>query len=619
MTKKDKTIGIQGIAILDHEGDMLAGLGVAEDPRVEEMISDTDWLEESVAQRIRPLLLNDRKLLSLTTRVEGGYCTLMSDSPSDIVLSFFLNVPFAYDIVNHMLTDPYDAMAVVDADEKVAFISPIHEKSLGVQKGEGIGKPVRDVIKHTRLHQVVRTGVAEVGQIFHTKSGDRVVSRHPIRHEGEVVGAIGRVMFKGPQQLEAMTKRIRDLETEIATYKQETRQKVQGEEFLDMIIGQSLAIQSVREQIRKIAPLDIPVLIQGDSGTGKELVAQALHMLSARQSGRLVTINAAALPESLVESELFGYEAGSFTGADRKGRVGKFEQADKGTIFLDEIGDMALETQTKLLRVLQDRMVERVGGDKPKHVDFRLCSATNRDLETFVEEGRFRLDLFYRISPVVISLPSLEDRLEDIPLLINHFAQELARQYSRPVPEISHDVHAYLMEQDWPGNIRQLRHVMERAFVFSEQGRMTVEDFRSQEKQAKPGRAAPAPASAAAAQARSGRRQRPGRYGRASCLGQARSQGGPRGRVARLPGGRPCPDGQGGRRGTGPKGGRRGVRSGSGQNLRRNGHAPVFERPSAHLPAKRERPGHLRSAALGRDRPCGARGRAKGIHEITSS
>ena len=486
MADNERTFSIQGIAVNDSEGDLLATLGIASDPRIEGMVEDPAWLEEAVAKRVQPVMLTDRTLIAVTSRTGDGYLTILSDSPGDTVLNFVMNVPFAYDILNHILTDPYDAMAVVDAKERVAFISPVHEKFFGLRNGEGTGKYVRDVIENTRLHEVVRTGVAEVGQIYRSQGKDRVVSRHPIRRDGKVVGAIGRVMFKGPQQLEAMSKRIHDLETEIAVYRSETRQKVQGEEYLDRIIGQSLAVQSVREQIRKIAPLDIPVLIQGESGTGKELVAQALHMMSPRQSGRMVTVNAAALPDTLVESELFGYEAGSFTGADRKGRVGKFEQAHKGTIFLDEIGDMALETQTKLLRVLQDRMVERVGGDKPKHVDFRLCSATNRDLETFVEEGRFRLDLFYRISPVVIVLPTLEERLEDIPLLINHFAAELARQYNRTIPEIDADAHSWLMEQSWPGNIRQLRHVMERAFVFSEDGRMSVDDFRTQRSNAKP-------------------------------------------------------------------------------------------------------------------------------------
>lgn len=468
---------VKGLVLADERGKCIAATGAGSDMRIRSMISDREWLHDALERRIVPILLNDAKYAALVTKVEEGTLVVLSDPQNDTVLDFILSVDFAYDILNHILMDPYDAMAVVDADEKLAYISPVHEKFFGLQSGEGVGKNVRDVIENTRLHHVVRTGIAEVGQIHRMRGTDRVVSRHPIMREGKIVGAIGRVMFKGPQQVEAMSRRINALEEEIATYKAKAKTDVSGQKYLDAIIGQSFAIQAVKDQIRKVAPLDIPVLIQGESGTGKELVAQALHMLSPRHDARLVTVNAAALPESLVESELFGYEAGSFTGADRKGRAGKFEMADKGTIFLDEIGDMPLEVQSKLLRVLQDRMVERVGGEKPKRVDFRLFSATNRDLEAFIEQDRFRLDLFYRISPVVIAMPTLEERLEDIPLLLNHFASDLAKQYNRPAPEIDLDVHDYLMEQSWPGNVRQLRHMVERALVFADEGRLRIEDF----------------------------------------------------------------------------------------------------------------------------------------------
>ncbi|MBW6418518.1 sigma-54-dependent Fis family transcriptional regulator [Celeribacter sp. PS-C1] len=471
-----------GVAIVGTDGQVLAALGKAEDPRIQAMVSDEDWIAQAREKRIVPMLFADAKCIAHVAPVSGGYIVLLSDEPGENVLNFVLNVDFAYDIIEHILTDPYDAMAVVDAKAKLAYISPVHEKFFGLRAGEGLGRPVRDVIENTRLHHVLKTGIAEVGQIQKMGSRERVVSRHPIRRNEAIVGAIGRVMFKGPQQVQAMARRINVLEAEVETYKKHTKEITQtdkSESFLDAIIGKSPAIQSVRQQIRKIAPLDIPVLIQGESGTGKELVARALHMLSARQDARLVTVNAAALPESLVESELFGYEAGSFTGAAKKGKAGKFEMADKGTIFLDEIGDMPLDVQSKLLRVLQDRVVERVGGDKPKHVDFRLCSATNRDLEAFVDQGKFRLDLFYRISPIVIRLPTLEERIEDIPLLVNHFVREIAEHHNRTVPEVDIDVTHYLMDQSWPGNIRQLRHILERAFVFAEEGRLSVRDFEN--------------------------------------------------------------------------------------------------------------------------------------------
>jgi transcriptional regulator with PAS, ATPase and Fis domain len=469
--------GISGLVCRNAAGQIVLSFGSGDDPRIKAMVSDQAWMGEALKKRVVPVLLTDKTFSAFVIGLGKGQIVLISDGLSDTVLQFLLNVDFAYDIIDLVLTDPYDAMVVINQDDEVTFLSPVHEKFFGLRPGEGIGKNVRDVIPNTRLPHVVRTGIAEVGQILRINGDERVVSRHPIRHDKKVVGAIGRIMFKGPKQVEEMARRIKDLEQKIATYQKETVEEKRGEKFLDAIIGQSPAIQSLRQQIRKLAPLDVPVLIQGDSGTGKELVASALHSMSARYEGRLVTVNAAALPANLVESELFGYESGSFTGADRKGRPGKFELADKGTIFLDEIGDMPLEVQSKLLRVLQDRVVERVGGDKAKRVDFRLCSATNRDLEAFVEQGKFRLDLFYRISPVRLILPTLNERIEDLPLLLHHFLQELSDKYGRQLPEVDLNVPDFLMDRSWPGNIRQLRHEVERAFVFSENGRIRVLDF----------------------------------------------------------------------------------------------------------------------------------------------
>lgn len=441
------------------------------------MLSDAAWLKEAEARKLGIITLVDATHLVLVISSQKMRVAILLGEAGEISLQFFLNVDFANDIIEHLLTDPFDAMAVIDAKERLVFVSPIHEKFFGLKAGEGVGKKVRDVIENTRLHHVVRTGVAEVGQIQKMNGRERVVSRHPIRHNGNVVGAIGRVMFKGPQQVEALSRRVNTLEREIETYRNEAKEHSRGDSALEAIVGQSPAVIKLRDLIRKVAPLDIPVLIQGESGTGKELVAKALHIMSSRRDSRLVTVNAAALPAQLVESELFGYEPGSFTGADQKGRLGKFEQADKGTIFLDEIGDMPLEVQSKLLRVLQDRVVERVGGDKPRKVDFRLCSATNRNLEESVEQGKFRLDLYYRISPFVIHMPTLAERLEDIPLLMAAFLNELATQYGRDVPEVDSDVFDYLISRPWPGNVRELRHVIERAFVFSEHGRLRLTNF----------------------------------------------------------------------------------------------------------------------------------------------
>jgi len=469
--------GIKGMVFVGPGSQPLMSIRAGADPDVVRLVTNPKWMADALKKRIVPVLVKNKKLVAHVTTVDDGQLVLLSDGPTDTVLRLLLNVDFAYDIFEHFLTDTYNAMVVVNADEKLAFISPVHERFFGLEPGEGIGKNVRDVIENSGLGRVLKTGVAEVGEVLSIKGNDRIVSRQPIRHDGRVVGAIGRMMFKGHQQVEDLARRLNALEQKMAIYKMESSEVARGEKYLDAIIGQSVAIQSLRQQIRKVAPLDVPVLILGESGTGKELVAGALHMLSARHGGRLVTVNTAALPAALVESELFGYEAGSFTGADKKGRPGKFELADKGTIFLDEIGDMPMEVQSKLLRVLQDQVVERIGGDKAKRVDFRLISATNRDLELFVEQDKFRLDFFYRISPVQIVLPTLEERIEDIPLLLHHFIREFAEKYGRPQPAVDDNVPAYLMGRAWPGNVRQLQHEVEHAFVFSDNACLKVADF----------------------------------------------------------------------------------------------------------------------------------------------
>lgn len=468
---------ILGIVVVDHASKIVSSIGKGADSRIMAMATDPVWVKEAAQKRIVPILFREESFAAIYTEASWGRVILILAEPPETVLNFMLSVDFAWDIIDHILTDPFDAMVVVGTNERLAFLSPVHEKFFGLKAGAAIDKKVREVIPNSRLQHVLRTGVAEVGQVLNVGGRQRIVSRHPVQRDGKIVGAIGRVMFKGPQQLEEMSLRIKELEKKVAQYELESKEDKFGEQFLDAIIGQSIAIQSVRQQIRKIAPLDVPVLIQGESGTGKELVARALHMLSARRDARLVTVNAAALPANLVESELFGYEAGSFTGADRKGRVGKFELADKGTIFLDEIGDMPIEVQSKLLRVLQDRVVERIGGERSKRVDFRLCSATNHNLEQLVEENRFRLDLFYRISPVCITIPPLSERAEDIPLLLRHFLNEFAEKYGTPIPDIASSVPNFLMERRWPGNIRQLRHEIERAMVFSEGGVLKETDF----------------------------------------------------------------------------------------------------------------------------------------------
>ena len=236
-------------------------------------------------------------------------------------------------------------------------------------------------------------------------------------------------------------------------------------------------MHKVIEQLRNLAPTETTVLILGESGTGKELVARALHQNSPRKNKPFVPLNISALPESILESELFGHEAGAFTGAATR-RIGKFEYANGGTLFLDEVGEMPTETQIKLLRVLEDRKITRLGTNEERPVNVRLVAATNANLKESMERGSFRRDLYYRLSVVTIELPPLRERREDIPLLIDHFLRDLAERTGKQVQGVSRRAKSALMAWDWPGNIRELRNVVEGALMLDTDGLIDVDDLR---------------------------------------------------------------------------------------------------------------------------------------------
>jgi two-component system, NtrC family, nitrogen regulation response regulator NtrX len=241
------------------------------------------------------------------------------------------------------------------------------------------------------------------------------------------------------------------------------------------IVGRSFAIRAVTDKIEKVAGTPARVLITGENGTGKELVARAIHRNSPRREGPFVEVNCAAIPAELIESELFGHMKGSFTGAVAD-RAGKFEQANGGTLFLDEVGDMSLAAQAKVLRVLQDGVVTRIGGSKPIQVDVRVLAATNKKLETEIAEGRFREDLFYRLNVVPLHVPPLRERREDVPLLVSHFVQQLTRAEGMPPRVITPEAEQRLTRHDWPGNVRELRNTVERLLILSTGPRIGPDD-----------------------------------------------------------------------------------------------------------------------------------------------
>jgi DNA-binding NtrC family response regulator len=257
------------------------------------------------------------------------------------------------------------------------------------------------------------------------------------------------------------------------------REQINHKFGVENIIGESSAMRQVFETVQQVAPTRTTVLITGETGTGKELIAKALHNLSPRKNGPFIAVHAAALPSTLLESELFGHEKGAFTGAVER-RIGRFELADGGTLFLDEVGELEPLMQVKLLRVLEERAFERVGGAKTLQVDVRLVAATNRNLKKLVNEGKFRDDLFYRLSVVAVDLPPLRERREDIPLLARTFLDEFSRENGKQVREVTPEALNMLLAYEWPGNVRELRNVVEQMVVLARAERLTVRDVPSQ-------------------------------------------------------------------------------------------------------------------------------------------
>ncbi|MBI4609261.1 MAG: sigma-54-dependent Fis family transcriptional regulator [Candidatus Rokubacteria bacterium] len=281
-----------------------------------------------------------------------------------------------------------------------------------------------------------------------------------------------------PLNLDELLHRINQVSERqrLVTENRELREALTERHRVEGIVGESGRMQEVLSLVRRVAPTDTTVLIRGESGTGKELIAKAIHYASPRAAGPLVRVNCAALPESLLEAELFGHEKGAFTGAVAS-RKGRFEVADGGSLFLDEIGDLPSHLQVKLLRVLQEREFERLGSSRPIPVNVRLLAATHRDLEAFIRDGRFRDDLYYRVNVVTLTVPPLRERREDIPPLIDHFLEKVSRRDGKAITGLTRAAREALLRYDYPGNVRELENLVERAVVLSRDDVIGIEDL----------------------------------------------------------------------------------------------------------------------------------------------
>ncbi len=376
-----------------------------------------------------------------------------------------------------ILDSIYNGIIVTDPAGYVIYFNKPYGQFLEIDPKEQIGRHVTEVIENTRMHIVARTGKPEINVPHRIKGQDMVVQRIPIRKDGKVIAVFGQVMFKNVQDVSKLAKKLCLLESKVRFYEEELISLRSTRYTLDSVVGVSAPILSLKKEAQKAAATDLPVLITGESGTGKEMFAQAIHNASNRRLYPFVRINCAAIPKDLLESELFGYEKGAFTGARSCGKAGKFELAHHGFIFLDEIGDLPLETQPKLLRVLEEKEFERIGGNSYIRSDFRLIAASNHDLSEMVEEGKFRKDLFYRLNVIHLSVPPLRERRDDIIPLARHMLKRICEDSSLPHIKMHYLAEEALLNYDWPGNARELHNVLGRVLSFLEGDTIHLSDL----------------------------------------------------------------------------------------------------------------------------------------------
>ncbi|MEH6652438.1 MAG: sigma 54-interacting transcriptional regulator [Motiliproteus sp.] len=373
-----------------------------------------------------------------------------------------------------LLDSSCEGSVLVDRDCRIVWVSEKYQRLLDLPgQVDPRGLDVESLIPNSLMRQVVNTGRAQLLDLMRFKQRWFVVTRLPLRDQsGQVCGALGLVFFDELAHLRPLVDKYTRLQLPRQKPVEGAASRQTRYSFADLI-GSSNAMLALRQQALRVAPLNSTVLLLGETGTGKELLAQAIHSASPRTGAPFVSINTAALPETLVEAELFGAAAGAYTGADPKGRIGKFELAQGGTLFLDEIGEMSAAVQSKLLRALQEREIEPVGCNRVIPIDVRVIAATSRNLEQLVADGGFRADLYYRLNVLPLLLPPLRERLEDLPQLVDTITTQLSQQLSGEHLIITDWLIQAFAQYHWPGNIRELRNVLERATLFSDHGQVT--------------------------------------------------------------------------------------------------------------------------------------------------
>ncbi|HXH01863.1 MAG TPA: sigma 54-interacting transcriptional regulator [Candidatus Competibacteraceae bacterium] len=383
----------------------------------------------------------------------------------------------------HYLFDYFEASCegalAVDREARIVWMNQRYADLLGLPSIDAaLGRPVEEIIPTSLMREVVESGRPILLDIMPLREHSLVVTRLPLKDEqGQVIGAVGFVLYDDPRSLQPLVSKFQRLQRDLEQARRELSAQRRARYGFEQLIGDSAPMREIKLQARRAARLDATVLLLGETGTGKELLAQAIHSASDRLDRPFVGLNVAAIPEGLLEAEFFGVAPGAYTGADRKGRDGKFKLADGGTLFLDEVGDMPLHLQAKLLRVLQEQEIEPLGSNRIQRVDVRVIAASSRDLETMVAAGRFRADLYFRLNVLPITLPPLRQRLEDLPALSAALLERIRERNGGPRRRLAASALAVLAAYPWPGNVRELANVLERATMLSDAPELGAADF----------------------------------------------------------------------------------------------------------------------------------------------
>lgn len=468
---------IEGILIIDSKNDFVVNKRFEEffNIKIEEISEVFDVLEKNglidllnIKQNIeKEVIVNDRKLivetLVIDTIEEYSYLLIIFKNieNTEVGNSQIDELKKSINSMKDILDNAYQGIVLINKDGNI--IKWNYEKLFGIKEEDVLGKPVQEVIENTRLHIVVKTGQKELYDVQRIQGHNMIASRTPIIKDGEIIGAVGTVLFKDVKEVKDLVEKLKVLENTVDKYKREISNMYCANYTFDDIITQNKDLLNVKDIAIKSANSASTVMIQGESGTGKEYFAHAIHYASQRKDAPFIRVNCAAIPPELFESELFGYDSGAFTGAKREGKIGKLELANGGTILFDEISSMPYNMQAKLLRVLEERELERVGSNIGIKIDIRIIACTNENLLNLVKEGRFRKDLFYRLNVVRINIPPLRDRLDDIPKLCEDILKQLVKNVGLPHKTVTEKAILAFQLYNWPGNVRELRNILERA------------------------------------------------------------------------------------------------------------------------------------------------------------